>query len=709
MTIRRLARLALPAVACAAPSAAPPAALTGDGAEGPDEPVGTTLVTAMRGESLEFETPWSSEVVGADDLRRRSYRTTPQALRDLPSVLLQETAPGQGSPFLRGFTGFRSLLLIDGIRLNDSVFREGPNQYWNTVDPLSVERFEVVFGPGSVLWGSDAVGGTVNAITRLPWAWGEEGAAGVRALYRVSSAESSHTGRIEGSASSGDRTGVLFGLTGKTFGDLEGGSDIGTQQETGYDEWDGDLKVEHFLAPGTRLVLAHQHVRQNDVPRTHSTVFAKSFEGSAVGSDLRRETDQKRSLTYAQVHGEDLDGFYDRASVSVSWHVKEELQDRIRGNGVQEHQGFDVHTLGVFANLSSPTAIGRLTYGLEYYRDEVGAFLDRGALQTPEDDIQGPVGDDSTYDLFGAFVQDELPVSADLDLVLGGRFSWARADSDSVRDPVANTRIAVRDEWSSLVGSARLLYRLREDVNLYGGVSQGFRAPNLSDLTRFDNARSNEFEIPAVDLDPEHFVSYEAGVKLLRGRSRARLAVFYTDIEDQIVRFPTGNVNGSGDAEITRDNVGDGYVAGIELSGAQELAPRWTLAGAASWQDGELSTFPTSAPALVDEPIDRLMPLVLQAALRWEDVATGLWSEVQGVWADDADELSTRDAADTQRIPPGGTPGYALLHLRGGFQVSESVSVTLALENVTDEDYRVHGSGTNSPGRNAILTLSAVL
>jgi hemoglobin/transferrin/lactoferrin receptor protein len=79
--------------------------------------------------------------------------------------MLQKTSYGQGSPFLRGFTGFRTLLMVDGVRLNNAVFREGPNQYWNTVDPWSVDRYEVVLGPASVLYGSDAVGGAVNALT----------------------------------------------------------------------------------------------------------------------------------------------------------------------------------------------------------------------------------------------------------------------------------------------------------------------------------------------------------------------------------------------------------------------------------------------------------------------------------------------------------------------------------------------------------------
>ncbi len=683
---------------------APPAATQAVTA---DEMVGTTLVTALRAERDDFDTPHAAAVVGALDIERRSYRTTPQALRDLPGVMVQETAHGQGSPYLRGFTGFRTLFLVDGIRLNNSVFRDGPNQYTSTVDPLSLDRLEVVLGPGSVLWGSDAIGGTVNAVTRLPYSYGR-GVAG-RAYYRVSSAESSHIGRLEVSGSIDDKVGVLFGASGKTLGDLHGGDDVGTQRNTGYDEWGADLKVEIFPDDDTRVVFAHQSVRQNDVPRTHRTVSAESFEGTTVGTDLRRDLDQRRRLTYVQIHAEDQPAFFDRASASVSWHHQEEERDRIRGSGARELQGFEVGAFGLSANLSSPTPIGRLTYGVEYYRDDVDSFLDRGAAQTPADDIQGPVGDDASYDLAGLFVQDEILATDRLDLILGARFDWARANADSVRDPVTSTRISVDDEWSSLVGSARFVYRMNETANLYGGVSQGFRAPNLSDLTRFDTARTNEFEIPSPDLDPEHTTTLELGVKLEGGRTSGRAAVFWTDVRDMIVRFPTGNTNAAGEFEITKDNVGDGRVWGIELSAERELTERTSLFGHGTFLDGEVTTFPTSAPVVATEPIDRQMPITLGLGLRFEDEPSGFWGEVAGVWADDADELSTRDIADTERIPPGGTPGYAVGHVRGGCRLSERVSIVAALENVFDEDYRVHGSGQNMAGRNVVVSLTAEL
>src|SRR5690606_6848713 len=108
-------------------------------------------VTASREEETLFDTPYTAHVIPSERfLDERAARTLPDALRETPGVLLQRTSYGQTSPFIRGFTGFRTLFLIDGIRLNNAVFREGPNQYFSTIDLLTVDRLEVVKGPSSV-------------------------------------------------------------------------------------------------------------------------------------------------------------------------------------------------------------------------------------------------------------------------------------------------------------------------------------------------------------------------------------------------------------------------------------------------------------------------------------------------------------------------------------------------------------------------------
>src|SRR3972149_3567297 len=175
------------------------------------------IVTATRSEQDIFKVPYSADIVTSKDIQERQLsRTLPESLKEIPGVMVQKTSFGQGSPYIRGFTGYDTLLLIDGIRLNNSVFRSGPNQYANTIDPLTIERMEVVKGPSSVLYGSDAIGGTVNAFTVDP------GPNKNRVFYRFSTAEESNTGRLQLSNNIGDLWAIAGGSL-KDYGDLHAG------------------------------------------------------------------------------------------------------------------------------------------------------------------------------------------------------------------------------------------------------------------------------------------------------------------------------------------------------------------------------------------------------------------------------------------------------------------------------------------------------
>jgi hemoglobin/transferrin/lactoferrin receptor protein len=224
----------------------------------------------------------------------------------------------------------------------------------------------------------------------------------------------------------------------------------------------------------------------------------------------------------------------------------------------------------------------------------------------------------------------------------------------------------------------------------------------LSDLTRFDIAASGEVETPAPNLDPEHFTTYEAGLKFDHERGSAQVAYYYTDIDGMIIRAPTGNtVNGLN--EVTKRNAGDGYVHGVELSGEVWLHPQWQAHAAFTWMEGRVDGYPTSAPTQQEEPVSRLMPMTLQLGLLWEHSTRKFWVEGLCTWADEQDQLSAADRRDTQRIPPGGTPGYAVGTLRCGWRPCRNGSLTFAVENISNEDYRIHGSGLNEPGRNFII------
>jgi len=273
-----------------------------------------------------------------------------------------------------------------------------------------------------------------------------------------------------------------------------------------------------------------------------------------------------------------------------------------------------------------------------------------------------------------------------------------------MEDPTTGNPTSLSDSWDNIVGSLRFQYYLRENWYIFTGVSQGFRAPNLSDLTRLDTARTNEIETPSPGLEPEEFVSYEIGTKANFSRLKGQIAYFYTDIRDMIMRYPTGVVI-DGDNEVQKANAGDGFVHGIEVQSEYDLGREWSLFGGLCWQEGEVDTYPTAALVKEREPMSRMAPLSGLIGVRWQSASRRYWAEGLVRMADEQDRLSSRDVSDTQRIPPGGTPGYAVYGVRGGIRAAEGVSISLAVENITNEDYRIHGSGQNEPGTNFIASL----
>ena len=665
------------------------------------------VVTALRAETALAEVPGTVHVVAREALQAAAPRTTPDAFRGLPSVMVQKTGYGQGSPYLRGFTGFRTLMLVDGIRLNNSTFRDGPNQYWNTVDPWAIARYETVMGPASVLYGSDAVGGAVNALTLAPPAWAGQATWERTLAARVATADESLQTRAGVRGRATERLGFAAGATWKKFNDVRGGADVGRQRHTGYEEADFDLRADYDFASGATLTLAHQQVAQDDAWRTHSTFYGIDWKGLKAGDDQKRSYDQDRALTYLRLADADRAGAVAAYRLTLSRQAQDERLHRVRADGRRDESGVDVTTWGAALELESPSALGRWVYGVDVARDEVDSFSRRykadGSLNKVE--AQGPVADDATYDLVGVFVQDTAALfGGALEATPGVRYTYAALDADRVLDPVSGAVGARSDDWDSVVGSLRLLAPLGAERRhaVYGGLSQGFRAPNLSDLTRLDAARSGEIETPVDDLDPERFVSAELGARYDDGRRSAEIAGYYTWIEDLIVRAPTGETVDELQ-EVTKKNAGEGYVAGVELTLGWQVAEDWHLRLSGSWMEGQADAYPTSDPLAVRDYVSRLMPLTGQAAVRWQPAGEAYWLEAVVDAAEKADRLSADDERDTQRIPPGGTPGYAVLTLRGGATVRDDLQLTVALENVADEDYRIHGSGVNEPGRNLVV------
>jgi hemoglobin/transferrin/lactoferrin receptor protein len=213
-------------------------------------------------------------------------------------------------------------------------------------------------------------------------------------------------------------------------------------------------------------------------------------------------------------------------------------------------------------------------------------------------------------------------------------------------------------------------------------------------------------ESPEFDLSPEHFLQAECGLKG-RGHELAwQVSVWRTWIQGMIMRSPEDSTG----SKVGKDN-SNGWMHGIEVDLEWAFAPQWTATMMASWMNGEIEQrvgvdgVPFNQLAVVMAPVDRLMPLQAWLSARNTGSDGRFWYE-GWLWSlGNADKLSFRDQRDGSRIPAGGTPGFTILGISAGWHLSSKLDFSLQLENLTDQDYRVHGSGINGAGRNLVAVI----
>lgn len=657
-------------------------------------------VTASRSSQLGLDLPYTATYLDASDIEGNDIRTLPKALQYTPGVLVQQTAYGHGSPFIRGFTGRQNLLLVDGIRINNSTYRGGPVQYWNTVDSLAVDHLELIKSQGSVLYGSDAIGGTLNAFTKSSdfrsRAAGEIYQGGRVAYEYRMNGEGSHIGRFETETGIGDQFGAHLGLSLKDYGDISSDA-IGRMSGTGYPEQDMDFRMDWAVGNDSTLTFATQYVNQDKINRWHRTInnpgWTDGNHKADAGIYAANVYDQERMLSYLRYSGSNpvADAFIQRWSATVSYQTTADSEFQERNNPLNNRnirqRHIDLDTYGIDLTLETDTDQGTWVYGFDYYRDEVDSRgYDNNNAGTAYA-VALPLADNSSYDLLGAFGQYIWRPTEAWEITGGTRLTHARA---TLRGGIDES-----PEWSSMVGSLRALYHLDEIWSVFGGVSQAFRAPNLDDLTGQATTKGGIDTLGSLNADPESYLTYEIGTRRVAGDLSLEMSLFYTDITDQIVSVDQSAI--STVQKIT--NAGDGYIFGLEMEGLWQIAPQWTLRGFAGWQDGR-SEIPDylGGPMITDNPA-RLLPLTASMALRWTSESDKFWVQGRLFGARQEDRLSDADQKDdSQRIPTNGTPGYVVASVNAGWKVNEQLNLTCGIENVLDEDYRIHGSGQNEPG-----------
>ncbi|MFP2923805.1 TonB-dependent receptor domain-containing protein [Pyxidicoccus sp. 3LG] len=684
-----------------------------------------TVVTATRAPQSTSSQPRAMSVVTREDLSHRPARTTPEALFESEGVFLQKTNHGGGAPIIRGLYGQHVLLLVDGVRLNNGTVRSGPNQYLNTVDPFIVEQIEVVRGPGSVLYGSDALGGVVNVRTFWPrFASETTPIGGLRGM--AGTADDSLQGHLRAGVSLDD-TAVAGGLTLRDFNDLRGGDRVGVQQYTGYQEGDAALKVRHRLRPGLQLYAQYQGVRQSDAPR---------LDRSTPG-DFRRFSDQERDLGHVRLEHSGS-GWLRRGAVELSVNRQGEQVDRFRvARDRLERDEVSVWTLGLRAEGEAP-AVSVLPgapvplFGVEVFHDKATSTFGRSALPQPEPDFTLRP-EDARYPgapsavsagVFGLLSSDvERPFSyhaglrAQLHSVSLPEDSRLAELFPDATEPLpvlpATTRNAV-----GLAGELGVRQRVADGMSLLLNLGSGFRAPNIDDFLRL-GVEGPGFLLPGSDLHPEQSYTAELGTRVDRGVVGAQVFYAFTVVDGLVGNVPTlldgQQFTPDGVPYLTRQNRERADIHALEAAVAVKVLPTLTLAAHATYTHTRQRRrdLTVEGEPLILEPLSRTPPLNGVVRATWEPLDGAFFLEGLTRWAVAQDDFSAADLLDIRtcaEVPDcAETPGFIVFHARAGARLGKRLSAALTVQNILDATYRTHGSGVDEAGRSAVLSLEASL
>ncbi|MBM3401800.1 MAG: TonB-dependent receptor [Bacteroidetes bacterium] len=636
------------------------------------------ILSGSRRNSPSINLPFASSVLNLPAQSENIPRTVPESLNIIPGVVVQKTNHGGGSPFVRGLTGNQTLILIDGIRLNNSTFRYGPNQYLNTIDPFSVNKIEVLRGSGSVQYGSDAMGGVIQIFTIDPSYSNQSSFKGsVTGRFGSGNMEQSGSAALNYSSKEMVVSGV-FGI--KNFGDLIGGDTTGRQSPSGYSQSDANLKFKLRISDDSELIIANQFVQQKDVDLYHR-VKLENFSTNKMGL-------QGRNLSYLKYIINNKESSIFR-KIDFTGSINSTIEERNSQRNNSQSIGFErdkikTSNLGleIFSDLMKNWTVNS---GLEFYRDKVNSLQNtRNSQSGLITEQRGLYPNNSNYSNTSLYSLHHLQLGG-FNLEGGLRYNWLQAnltDKDLGQLEINPSAFV----WNSGVNYSFGMH------HVYTSFNTGYRAPNIDDMGTLGIV-DFRYELPAYALKPEKSFNSELGYRYSSQYLSFGTAFFRNRLSDLINRIQTSQVI-DGYKVYIKENTDITVIKGIEGFAEFQASPNLFFDFFASYNHGDNIS--------KAEPLRRIPPFNGIFSMKYKIKRFYMKGEL--AWADKQDRLAQGDKADN-RIPSGGTPGWQVLNLYSGHSL-KNAHLRLTAQNLFNTDYRTHGSGINSVGRSLWTSIS---
>lgn len=625
-----------------------------------------------------FNSAESISILSSKSLSLNTQRNTPEVINETPGVFLQKTNHGGGSAFLRGLTGNQVLYLIDGIRLNNAITRYGPNQYLNTIDRFSLDRIEIVRGSGSVLFGSDAIGGVINMLSIQPDLRQPKGFSG-KISTRIGSdhLEKSINGRI---SYKNKEYWITSGITTRSFGDLIGGKNTGLQQPSGYNEFCYDIKTNVQIHKKHSVKALLQYVHQKDVPVYHKY----KLENFA----LNKMDPQKRSLAYLSYTFTPEKGFIQNIKFTTS--TQQVVESRWSKKNNSNLTTLENDTIGILGILTEFNTFRQLNgwkwtgnHGFDLYHDIVNSNRVQMADNNAPVFKRGLYPDEARQNSYAFFTNQHFEKDK-FQITLGNRIQFI-----SLQIPIDNGEI-VNIYPKAWVGNMYVSQSLSRQLHLICGINTGFRAPNIDDLGSLGIV-DFRYEIPNYELKPEKSVQTQMGYKWKSYGFTMETYMYYNRLKDMVVRNKKGNDMIDGYPVYIKENAENGFITGLETN-LQFIMGKWfKISGSLTYTYGQNTS--------KNEPVRRIPPLFGHINLQYQQEKH--WARLFFQAAGKQQRLAAGDISDN-RIGPSGTAGWSVVNISNGFHLKKW-DIHLTLQNLLNVDYKFHGSGINGVGRSLII------
>lgn len=672
------------------------------------------VVTATRGPREASKIPQPVSVVQRRDLIQQAPNTVTDLFRSLPGLDVTGVGVNQARPEIRGQRGQRILLLEDGLRLNNFRRQQDFGELPALVDVTGVERVEVVRGPASVLYGSDAIGGVVNIITRTPQTQGFHGVGS----FRYGNVESQKAGSAR-----------IFGRSG-AFTVRAGGT---VRQADAYEAPSGsfgDITLsEDALVRGTGVKDRSMDVRLGWEPEGSHSVYAK-FEAykaddagfGSVDPALYAPGEPEIRISYPAQRWSKLTAGYlgrdlgtalaDQVSIQAYGQDNERnldfAFDLALGPGammsILQQNYTDIRTYGVRAEARKLATPGLLfTYGLDAVRERAEG-TDHNATTIvgfgpPQEDVSDrPQLPTSTFLTLGAFAQGEIQATDRLSFVAGGRYQSARAETFATPglEDVAPTTITD----GTFVAAVNGLYELGGGLSLVASAGRAFRSPNL--IERFFDGPTPEgsgYQVANPDLKAETSFNVDLGMRFRRGQATFEAFGFRNKISNGI-RIAPLDYEIQGQAAYQNTNVEKLVFRGVELNGRVPVVGGFIVSGNYSWMDAK--------DALDEEnPVGESFSRKLTGTLRYEDPGDRFWAAWEVRHNGDRKDVALVDNPIGEVLP-----SFTVQDLRAGVTVLRTDGgqvhrLNVAVTNLTNQLYAEFSNASffrPEPKRNLTLT-----